>query len=507
MDAEYTKVVKYVEKYHMIEAGDVVAAGVSGGADSVCLLHMLHRLSRRIPFRLLAVHVDHGIRPESPQDAAFVEELCAAWGIPFRLRSVDLTAYAGERGLSEEEAGRQFRYEAFREALRGQQGNRSGKIAVAHNAGDRAETMLFHLFRGSGLRGLCAIRPVREDVIRPLLCLERREIEAYLAAEKLTYRTDSTNETDAYTRNRIRHHILPYAEREICAGAVAHMGELADIVEETERYLQKQTDILTERYVRQEEMPSGGTCLAVRWKELSAEDAVMYKRVLLLCLERLTPYRKDISGRHLEELLKLLRTQGSGQASLPCGIRAYKEYDRLFLYRMAGADNDGCRAGAASFSASEQAAGSSAGAEEATDSSVVYSVEPPATIDVGGGQVFCFTLEENSGDFWKNGKNIAQNRYTKWFDYDKITGALVLRTRRPGDVLTIDGALHTKTVQRYMIDEKIPAAWRDRMYLPADGQHILWVPGYRTSRRYCVEESTKRILQIQLRGGYHGGEN
>ncbi|MCI9254212.1 MAG: tRNA lysidine(34) synthetase TilS, partial [Lachnospiraceae bacterium] len=171
----YARVKTYMKKYEMIKAHDLVVAGVSGGADSVCLLHILRRLQKEIAFRLLAVHVDHGARADAAADARYVEEICGQFGVPFYLRRVDMNGYAARHRLSAEEAGRVLRYSAFEEVL--QQERRSGergRIAVAHNCNDRAETMLFHMFRGSGLRGLSSIRPVRESVIRPVLCLERK---------------------------------------------------------------------------------------------------------------------------------------------------------------------------------------------------------------------------------------------------------------------------------------------------------------------------------------------
>ena len=177
-DKVYACVKKYIAAHEMIEAGDCVLAGVSGGADSVCMLHLLARMRKEIPFRLAAVHVNHGLRAEAGEDALFVENLCKRWEIPFFLRKIDMQGYARAHKLSEEEAGRILRYQAFAQILREIQAGAVGKIAVAHNAEDRAETMLFHMFRGSGLRGLGSIRPVRESVIRPLLCLDRARIEA-----------------------------------------------------------------------------------------------------------------------------------------------------------------------------------------------------------------------------------------------------------------------------------------------------------------------------------------
>lgn len=506
-DAVYEKVKKYIDAQDMVSAGDFVAAGVSGGADSVCLLHMLWRLRKKRPFLLAAVHVNHGLRKEADEDAAFVKELCEKWEIPFFLREADVAGCAAQHKLSTEEAGRLLRYQAFEETLskletdgmkRVMATEKAGKrdedeteqrtaaerkeahtryrIAVAHNAQDRAETMLFHLFRGSGLRGLTAIRPVREAVIRPLLQLSRTEIETYLTAQGLTWREDRTNGEDDYARNRIRHHILSYAEREICSGAAAHMGELADILTETEAYLSRETERLyesciVERQAEEAGSPAAGAREAVllqadggdygpalRLDKLKSLDPVMQKRVLLYMLERAIPYRKDITARHVEELLALMEKGGSGSLSLPCGIRAYKEYDSLTLGQAA---------------------------------------ELPA---VSKGIFTCLLWEREAipagSLFYKKEQNIPENRYTKWFDYDKITTSLVLRPRRKGDYLTIDDALHTQSLKRYLINEKIPKEKRDSLFVLADESHVLWVPGYRTSSGFRVEEDTKRVLEV-----------
>ena len=494
----YNKVVNYIKKYRMIENGELVAVGVSGGADSVCLLHLLWRMSKEMPFRLLAVHVDHGVREDSAQDAAYVEQLCSKLDIPYYFQKVDMNGYAGERGLSAEEAGRQLRYTAYNEALRKYcQKEEVCKIAVAHNANDRAETMLFHIFRGSGLKGFTSIRPVRGEVIRPVLCLEREEIEQYLAEQRIEYCHDSTNEEDEYTRNRIRHHILPYAEEEICCGAVTHMGELADILTETEDYLEKQTQEIYGRYVQESHFGEASSdadatdrrirCIHVQCMQLLTEAPAMYKRVLLACMERLTPYRKDITGQHIADLVQLMMCNGSKELSLPYGIRAYKEYEQLILCH--GTDAEELR---------------DVGKENRDKS---YKIEPPMEISVPDEGEFAFTVLDYNKFFCGKQQNIPENRYTKLFDYDRITTSLVLRTRKQGDYLTIDRALHTKSVKQYMIDEKIPKTRRDNIHILADGAHILWIPGYRISERYKVDESTKRILQVQLRGGYYGGAN
>lgn len=486
-DQIYEKVKNYIDTRDMIMADDIVAAGISGGADSVCLLHILWRLRQERPFRLVAVHVNHGLRKEAGEDAAFVRRLCETWEIPFLLREVDVAAYASLHKLSTEEAGRQLRYQAFEEAFteiecaEAAQGtpeivtkHSRRRIAVAHNAQDRAETMLFHLFRGSGLRGLSSIRPVREAVIRPLLQLNREEIEAYLSAQELSWHEDSTNGEDVYVRNRIRHHILPFAEQEICRGAVAHMGELADLLGETEDYLARETERLYERCVQEDEAAGeqaadgeNVTAGMVHGQALSLDrlrklDSVMQKRVLLYTLERVIPYRKDITARHIEGLLSLMEKGGSGSLSLPGGVRAYKEYNILAFWQEA------------------------------------------ETVRVKTGS-FTFTLWEREAIpegslFNKKEQNIPENRYTKWFDYDKITTALLLRPRKEGDYLTIDDALHKQSLKRYLINEKVPKDIRDSLFVLVDESHVLWVPGYRTSSGFRVEEETKRVLEVHFEG-------
>ncbi len=471
----------------MIQPGDVVAVGVSGGADSVCLLHILWRLQRENDFKPVVVHVDHGVRMDSARDAEYVAQLCRRLDIPFHLKKVDMEEYARSRKLSAEEAGRILRYEAFGDVL-GQYGG--GKIAVAHNCNDRAETMLFHIFRGSGLKGICSIQPVRDGIIRPLLCLERQEIEEYLEEEKLSYREDSTNGEDSYTRNRIRHHILPYAEREICARAVEHMGGLADLLSETEDYMEEQTKQAYRRCVatgedmpacfRERYLPDG---LALNLTVLKKESEIIQKRIILMCLEYLTPHRKDITGRHVAALAELAGRNGSKTLSLPYGIQAYKEYDWLYLGKIDSKKSD-----------------SDAGRETLQ----AYAVMPPARIEIPKLGSVEFRLLDVAADSDKKEQIIPKNGYTKWFDYDKITTSLQMRTRRPGDYLTVDDSLHTKRVKEYMINEKIPKIQRDSMYILADGPHILWIPGYRSSRYYKADENTRRILQVQLRGGHNG---
>ena len=473
------KVLNYVKKYRMIEEKDTIIAGVSGGADSVCLLFMLLQIREQIPFHLAVVHVNHGIREDAGEDAAYVKELCEKYGLPFYLTEVKLKKYAKEEGLSEEEAGRKIRYRAFEAALKEElalqgisEAENKGKIAVAHNSNDRAETMLFHLFRGTGLTGLSGIKPVNGKIIRPLLCLTRSEIEAWLAKQKISYRTDSTNARDIYTRNKIRHHILPYAEEEICQGAVFHMNRTADDLLEAEEFIKKQTLLVKRKCVCYEKKEEGLT-IKIDIPVLFEQEEYLQGRILLSCLEDITKGRKDITSVHIADIKKLFQGNGSGEIHLPYGITVYRKYNVGMMITKGKQRKEEYASAGNSYSA--------------------YQISPPCSLWVPGLENVEFTVFP-----YEKTENIPQKTYTKWFDYDKITRSIVFRVREKGDYLTINKEMDRKSLKDYFINEKIPKEERKSFYVLAEGSHILWVPGYRISEYYKVSENTLHVLQVRV---------
>ena len=536
-----------MEQHRMLRSGDRVLVGVSGGADSVCLLLLLAGYRERIPFEMAVVHVHHGIRTDADEDAAYVKSLCERLGLPFFQENADVRRLAGEEGISEEEAGRRTRFWAFEryaaewaekrqsrevaasecpgegqscetaalertEAEHNREvpaGDPGVKLALAHHMGDRAETLLFHLFRGTGSKGLASIQPVREHgggkmtVIRPLLCLERWEIEEFLESRDIAYRTDSTNQEDGYARNRIRHHILPYAERELCQGSVRHINEAADRLSEIEEYLAQQTAMARETCVSEK-----GDAFGER--EILAEvfleqPPLIQKRILLEQLLELSPVHKDISAVHVE-MLRGLFWNGTGKCvSLPCGIRAERVYEKVLLERQPGGE-----------SGSDSIIG--LGGKPVCSPEGGYGSEPVST---GINRtVLEISLSEDPQDDWRTEENFCgsrfqfeflkkykieempKNQYTKWFDYDKIKGTLSIRTRRTGDYLMIRdgrGGLIRKKIKDFMITEKMPREQRDSLPLLTQGDHVLWIPGYRSSEAYGPDEDTSRILQVVFR--------
>lgn len=485
------KVFSFMEKHGMIYPGDKLILGVSGGADSVCLLFLLLEYRKKVPFEMTVVHVNHGIRGEAArEDALWVEALCGEQGLAFRLVSADVREMAAREKCSEEDAGRRLRYEAFRKAA---EESGATKIAVAHNAGDRAETMLLHLFRGSGLKGLRGMEPVREDaaregetygtdsrqeadiarrvyIVRPLLCLERREIEEYLLGRRITWRTDATNGEDGYTRNRVRNHLLPWAEREISGRVVSHMCRTADILSETEDYLQQQTlEALEKCTVR-----SSG----IRGRELEIDVAgflachpVLQKRMALALAEELSPTGKDISAVHVEEVLSLFEKEGNRSVSLPFGICFRRRYGKVAAGRW-------------------EAEQSGRPAERQESGQLLRRPEELPELEM-------------IRFFVKDTEKVPENQYTKQFDCDKIKESPVLRFRQKGDYLTLSdgrGNMIHKSLKDYMIGEKIPREMRDRIPVLAEGSHVLWLIGYRISEYYKTDRNTKRILQVKLKG-------
>ncbi len=456
------KVLEYVKKYRMIEPGDTIVAGISGGADSVCLLFVLMEIREKIPFSIEAVHVNHMIRQDAAADGAFVEGLCKKQGIPFRLVEEKVRERAKAHGVSEEEEGRKVRYGAFEAALNG----RKGRIAVAHNRNDRAETMLFNLFRGTGLTGASGIHPVNGKIIRPLLCLGREEIEKWLEDKELPFCQDSTNQEDLYTRNRIRHHILTYAEKEVCEGAVRNMNRAADQLLCAQEYIDRQSGAALERCL---EEGFGKGRIVLKLPALFREDPYLRSCILYESVALAAGQKKDITAAHIESMEQLFGGQGNGEIHLPYDLIVYKKYDLGMIQRKDKEEKE-------NISISKKPE--------------TYEISVPSNLFLPGIGKVEFTVFSR-----KDSQNIPEKTYTKWFDYDKITSSIMFRTRRPGDYLTINSRMGRKSLQDYFVNEKVPREVRDQIYVLAEGSHVIWIPGYRISEYYKIQENTRTVLQ------------
>jgi tRNA(Ile)-lysidine synthase len=470
------KVYDYIKQNTMIEKGDGIVAGVSGGADSVCLLYVLYDISREKGIPLTVVHVNHGIRGEDAmQDAQFVETLCKKLNIEYYGFCYDVRKIADEEGLTEEEAGRKVRYASFIKVCRQKQCN---KIAIAHNKNDNSETVLFHLFRGTGIRGLTGIDPVRmveEEkmqvrIIRPLLCVTRQEIESYLSQRKIPYRTDATNRSDAYSRNKIRNHILAYAVGNINSCTVQHITGAAMQLKEIDTYIGNQVAWHYKKLVEEK-----ADAFSVGVADLQKEDIVIQRGVIRNILEHLMGSLKDLEAGHVEQVLSLFEKPVGKQIQLPGAVVALREYRKIEFYHQKDR---------------KQADG--LGEKEFAPIEVVV----PGRIYLPG---YSKILETSVFEYKKN-EPIPKNACTKWFDYDRIENAVVIRNRKEGDYIQINPLGGRKKIKDYFIDLKIPRRERSDRLLVADGSHIMWIlgDGERISEKYKVNEKTKKILLMSL---------
>ena len=456
------KIESYMEQHHMVSPGDKVIVGVSGGADSMCLLCVLKNYQEKIPFQIIAVHVNHMLRGAAADaDEAFVEIYCKEMGITYECFRVPVDKLAKEQKLTTEEAGRIARRDALMKVSEQYGGT---KIALAHHMNDNAETFMLNLARGSALDGLSGIRPVNGMYIRPLLCIKREDVEKYLQEQNVSFCIDETNQEDAYTRNRIRNHVIPYLQKEVNAKTVEHIAASVEELREVREYLELQTHILVEKYVREE---NGILILEALEKEMS----MMQRRVIRAAIVKSAEKEKDIESKHVEMIRNLSKKQVGRQVDLPYGIKAIRVYEGILLKK-------------------------DVAAQELPDKIEIHELKKGERIEVSYGE---WIVEMQV--FPRDGAemDVPKKTFTKWFDYDIIKGTVSIRGRESGDRLVIDESGKTQKLKNFFINEKIPADKRAYIPLIADATQIMWVVGYRQSQAYQVTEHTKNILQITIR--------
>ncbi len=454
------QVLEYVRMHGLITQGDRVVVGLSGGADSVCLLFVLLEMQKEIDFDIYAVHINHHLRgQEALRDVSYVDNLCTTLRVPLEIMDVQVLDVAQEKKLGIEEAGRLVRYEAFEACAAKVQAT---KIALAHHQNDLAETMIYHLSRGTDLAGLAAIRPMRGKYIRPLLCMNRQDIENYLMVRNIEYVTDSTNLEDHYTRNRIRHHVVEYLEREVNDQTAAHMSETAQSLSEVYDYLLSEAKKKLEQYGRLEENRF------FLEEKLFSEPKVLTGYVIRRAMGQLAGGLKDITREHIHMVQSLAEKQVGKEVHLPYGLVAKKEYSGICL------------------------------GKEMQVSRIyqddVQELSVPGDFQWNGYKISCEFDPQTE-------KEIPEKPCTKWLDYDKMKCNLVLRYRQSGDYLVVNSDGGKKKLKDYFIDLKIPREQRDSIPLLCCGQEVLWVVGYRISEAYKVTKETKTVLRIQIRGG------
>ena len=453
---------KFIAHLGLIPPGSHVLCAVSGGADSVCLLHALYHLRAELDFTLSAAHFDHQLRgEESRRDAAFVAQFVALCCGPQRLPdgsqlpavplfsgSGDVSAQAAQMGIGTEEAARQMRY-AFLHRAAQQAG--ATLIATAHTADDNGETILFHLARGTGLRGLGGIPPARDGVIRPLLTTTRRQVENYLAYYGLPHVEDSSNQDDSYSRNRIRHQIMPVLEG-LFPNFAARLADNAALLRADEDYL---TSLARDQAGQAQQ---SGDCLSIPVQTLLDLPDPVAARTIRVLLGQLNGGDQDCGAVHLHALLDLCRSpRPSARLDLPWGLTARREYGLLVLARRSSPP----------------------------------PMEPihlplPGEIRVGDLQVVC-GAERYIGQ--------PQGPLEFYLSQEAVS-SLTVRPRQTGDRLTLLGR-PGKSIKKWFVDEKVPRHLRNQVPVFAQNGVVAAVAGLGPDAA-CLPQPGERSWHISL---------
>ncbi len=426
--------------YSLINKGDTIAVALSGGKDSTFLLHLLLLCKDELQLTIKAVNIDHSIRgEESNRDSEFVKNYCQKLGVPLFFKKVDAVSYSKQNKISLEQGARELRYGVFKEAVLSGFCN---KIATAHHAEDNFESVLFNLFRGSGIAGICGIKERVDYIIRPILQVEKCKIDKFIQENNVPFVTDSTNFDDDYTRNFIRLNLSPLIKEKF-AGAINSVSRLSQTATKEDEFL----NLCAESAI---DKKGENYCLPITLNE------VVFNRATILIFKK-CGLIKDYEKAHVDSVYGLTKLKNGSQIVLPKNILAVKEYDYITFY-----------------------------SKEFKKCEAVYD----------------FSL--NSFDFIystasvKAVKSLKQNQNALLIDGDAIPKNAVIRTRRNGDVFTkFNGG--TKKLKDYFIDKKIPKLYRNCIPLIVCENQVLAIFGVEISDAIKVTDSTTNLLALTLK--------
>ncbi len=445
-----------IEKYNMLSSGDRIVCGVSGGADSVAMLRGLVDLREIYGVDICAVHLNHMLRgSESDRDATFVNDLCNGLNIELFYKAVDINALAKKRGESVELAARNARYAFFEEILKS---HKSNKIATAHNADDNFETMLMHLTRGSALNGICAIPPVRNNIIRPLIETTREQIITYLHDINQSYVEDSTNSKPIYTRNCVRLEVVPLLEKinpKIIEGSVRS----AQLFRDDEACLSNIANELLQKSLLKEEVNKA----TVSINKLLSYHIALQRRIILLLARRVMKFTNFyLEFEHICDIINVMHSKKpSLKINLPDGLTVVRSYDSL------------------TFALSD-------------DNGAIFEntyISPGQTIKLGEYIVSCERL--NCID----GKKTDKSSFLIYSE--KEINEFCIRSRRIGDVVKLPGRPH-KTLKKLFIENKIPKEERNAIPVVSVDDNILAVYGFGVNEKFSCTNSCN-IYYIEIR--------
>jgi len=446
------KVSRYLQEHNMLSDHNFIIAGVSGGPDSMAMLHILNKLQGEFGFQLAVAHLNHGLRQEADNEQKMVALACAGWGIPFYSETVDIRGLAAQQKKTLEEAGRDSRYQYFNQLAR-QLG--ADRIATAHHQDDQAESVLLHLLRGSGIRGLRGIMPVNGNLIRPLLNTSRQEIEQYITNHNIPSCLDLSNQNTEFLRNRIRWQLIPLLE-EYNPRIEETLAGLADIAREENDALEKEMDTWWAEVVQ--EQVDG---LYLDSDMISRLHPAYQKRLIMTALGRVSAHT-DWSRGDVMRVWELLQQTGSSTTiDLKQNLKARKVYKQLIL--------------AHNFIHIEP---------------YCYELPVPGVLTIPEtGETYCTHVIDKN--------DLQSGEGATYIDYDHIQSPLWMRSRLPGDRYRPVGLQGTCKLKRLFIDLKIPQEKRNGIPILISEDEILAVIGYRVAQSVAVTDLTKNILVIK----------
>ncbi len=436
------KIITTIERHQMLSVGDTVLVALSGGADSMALLTVLYELKNQYSLTISAAHFNHGIRgKEAKRDEDFCVEVCRKLGVEIFVGGADIPALAKQKGIGIEECGRQERYAFFERVAP------CAKVATAHTLSDCEETFLFNLSRGTSLKGLTSIPPVRGNIIRPLINCSRAEIEEYCAENNVAYVTDSTNLADEYTRNRIRHNTVPQL-KEINPAFDSAFERCVNSLREDEEFL----SLLAGEAVSRARVAEG---FAVQ--ELASLPQSLKRRAVAAIIEEITDEKPQL--HHIEAVMSLLLSGGDTQVCGGVSLRV----SRGMLSKVNETCEDWC-------------VEALIGENKLTDCDIKIQL------------------------FDKNNKINIQNFNKQLLDnalnYDKIKGQLFLTSIRPGDKIRLRGRGVTKQLRRIFSELNIQPELRRSIPVLRDDEGVLWVKGIGVAERAAISTATENVIVV-----------
>ncbi len=440
----------------LLNEGDRVLVALSGGPDSVALLHMLITLRPEYRLTLSALYINHKVRKRAAKtEEQFCAQLCARLKVKFLVESADIPAMARRQKKGIEETARDFRYQTFERLARELSFN---KVALGHHADDQAETILFRILRGTGLSGLRGMPASRDRIIRPMLRLRREDILTYLTKHKLEFCTDQSNSTIDFARNYLRNKLLPQIRMRLNPSVDAALINLAETAGDEDEYLQK----ITRRKFGQFVSFTSGGKLRLALEPLCKEEVWLRRRLLRQCLvtlsvDGLPPDRSSVN--YLEELVR----KGKGSVSLPGRIQAAVRNGELILYRQ----------GKAPFE-------------------VPLVLNEPTILPMSG-LIFSIKVLHCTDQRTKQRRSLKIT-----MDNSAVNPPLLVRSIRPGDRFTPLGLRGTKKVGDYLTDRKVNRVLRDEIPVVCDKNGIIWLVGFEIADRVKIKEDTKEVIEIEV---------